>query len=93
MLTECVQVTRKKSSNLLLSAILGVSLLVTGMPQITGATATSSVETEFEKVYDLKNYKTGKLMIHESSASITLDSTSEIKNGVVFTGSYADVLW
>ena len=82
--------TRKKSSNLLLSAILGVSLLVTGMPQTIEATATSSVETEFDKVYDLKNYKTGKLMIHESSVSITLDSTSTIKNGVVFTGSYAE---
>ena len=29
-------------------------------------------------------------MIHESSVSITLDSTSTIKNGVVFTGSYAE---
>ena len=81
----------KKSSNLLLSAILGVSLLVTGMPSTVGATTTtSSIVTEFDKVYDLKNYKTGKLMIHESRVSITLDSTSTIKNGVVFTGSYAE---
>jgi 5'-nucleotidase / UDP-sugar diphosphatase len=87
----------RKSSNLLLSASLGVSLLLTGMPSIVGATTTSSkvinepasAVTEFDKVYDLKNFKTGKLMIHESSVSITLDSTSTIKNGVVFTGSYA----
>lgn len=42
-----------------------------------------------EKTYDLKNYKTGKLMIHESNVSITLDAASEIKNGVVFTGENA----
>ena len=88
----------RKSSNLLLSASLVVSLLVTGIPATVGATTTSSnvinkqasSETEFDKVYDLKNYKTGKLMIHESSVSISLDSTSTIKNGVVFTGSYAE---
>ncbi|WP_246880648.1 bifunctional UDP-sugar hydrolase/5'-nucleotidase [Sporosarcina sp. 6E9] len=79
----------KKSSNLILSASLAVSLLLTGIPSTTGATTTSSAETEFEKVYDLKNYKTGKLMIHDSSASITLHSSSTIKNGVVFTGNYA----
>ena len=43
-----------------------------------------------EKIYDYKNYKTGKLMIHEPSVSITLDAKSEIKNGVVFTGEYAE---
>jgi len=78
-----------KSSNLLLSAILGVSLFVTGVPSTAEAVATASVETEFDKIYDLQNYKTGKLMIHESRVSITLDSTSTIKNGVVFTGDYA----
>ena len=43
-----------------------------------------------EKVYDYKNYKTGKLMIHDSSVSVTLDAKSNIKNGVVFTGQYAE---
>ena len=43
-----------------------------------------------EKVYDYKNYKTGKLMIHDPSVSISLDAKSKIKNGVVFTGKYAE---
>ena len=43
-----------------------------------------------EKIYDYKNYKTGKLMIHDQSVSVTLDAASDIKNGVVFTGSYAE---
>ena len=43
-----------------------------------------------EKVYDYKNYKTGKLMIHDQSVSVTLDAKSNIKNGVVFTGQYAE---
>ena len=43
-----------------------------------------------EKVYDYKNYKTGKLMIHDQSVSVTLDAASSIKNGVVFTGVYAE---
>ena len=43
-----------------------------------------------EKVYDYKNYKTGKLMIHDPSVSVTLDAESNIKNGVVFTGEYAE---
>ena len=43
-----------------------------------------------EKIYDYKNYKTGKLMIHDQSVSVTLDAASDIKNGVVFTGDYAE---
>ena len=43
-----------------------------------------------EKIYDFKNYKTGKLMIHDQSVSVTLDAASDIKNGVVFTGDYAE---
>ena len=43
-----------------------------------------------EKIYDYKNYKTGKLMIHDQSVSVTLDAASDIKNGVVFTGGYAE---
>ena len=43
-----------------------------------------------EKTYDLKNYKTGKLMIHDPSVSVSLDAASNIKNGVVFTGEYAE---
>ena len=42
------------------------------------------------KTYDFKKYKTGKLMIHKPSVSISLDADSEIKNGVVFTGEYAE---
>ena len=29
-------------------------------------------------------------MIHDPSVSVTLDATSEVKNGVVFTGKYAE---
>ena len=43
-----------------------------------------------EKIYDYKNYNTGKLMIHKPSVSVTLDEASDIKNGVVFTGKYAE---
>ena len=43
-----------------------------------------------EKTYDLKNYKIGKLMIHDPSVSVSLDAASNIKNGVVFTGEYAE---
>ena len=43
-----------------------------------------------EKTLEYKDYKTGKLMIHDPSVSITLDAKSEIKNGVVFTGEYAE---
>ena len=45
---------------------------------------------EVKKIYDYKNYKTGKLMIHDSSVSVSLDAASIIKNGVVFTGEYAE---
>ncbi|WP_230503491.1 metallophosphoesterase [Sutcliffiella rhizosphaerae] len=43
-----------------------------------------------EKVYNYKNYKTGKLMIHDQSVSVTIDAASDIKNGIVFTGAYAE---
>ena len=43
-----------------------------------------------KKFITLKNYKTGKLMIHNQSVSVTLDAASDIKNGVVFTGGYAE---
>ena len=38
----------------------------------------------------IKTIKLGKLMIHDSSVSVTLDAKSAIKNGVVFTGAYAE---
>ncbi|RLL47144.1 endonuclease/exonuclease/phosphatase [Oceanobacillus piezotolerans] len=44
----------------------------------------------FDKVYDLHNVKTGKLIINEESASVTLHASSNIKNGVVFQGHYAE---
>ena len=43
-----------------------------------------------EKTYDYKGYHTGKLMVHDKSVSITVDAASNIKNGVVFTGEYAE---
>ena len=43
-----------------------------------------------EKVYDYQDYFTGKLMIHDPSVSVSLDAASNIKNGVVFTGKYAE---
>ena len=43
-----------------------------------------------EKAYDLKNYKTGKMIINDPSVSITLDDASDIKNGLVFRGTYAE---
>ena len=43
-----------------------------------------------KKYMIIKNYFTGKLMIHDPSVSVTLDAKSKIKNGVVFTGEYAE---
>ena len=43
-----------------------------------------------EKTLNFKNIKTGKLMIHKPSVSITVDTDSQIKNGIVFTGEYAE---
>lgn len=43
-----------------------------------------------EKIYNLTNYKTGKLIINKPSVSVTIDNNSEIKNGIVFTGEYAE---
>ena len=50
------------------------------------------VPKKAEKIYDYKNYHTGKLIINEPSVSITLDEESVIKNGIVFTGGYAEFL-
>ena len=57
---------------------------------INNETSEEPIPVTPEKTYDFKNYKTGKLMIHKPSVSITLDAKSEIKNGVVFTGEYAE---
>ena len=43
-----------------------------------------------EKLYNFKSFKTNQLTITKPSVSITLDQTSEITNGVVFTGDYAE---
>ena len=43
-----------------------------------------------KKYMIIKITKTGKLMIHDPSVSVTLDAKSNIKNGVVFTGEYAE---
>ncbi|MBM7609089.1 putative extracellular nuclease [Lysinibacillus composti] len=43
-----------------------------------------------EQVYNLTNYKTGKLIINKPSVSVKLDKSSVIKNGIVFTGEYAE---
>ncbi|MGE6487608.1 endonuclease [Paenisporosarcina sp. NPDC076898] len=43
-----------------------------------------------EKIYDFKNFKTKKLVISKPSVSITLDNSSVITEGVLFTGSYAE---
>ena len=45
---------------------------------------------EPEITYNLKNYKTGKLIINKPSVSVTLDEASVIKNGLVFRGDYAE---
>ena len=45
---------------------------------------------EPEITYNLKNYKTGKLIINKPSVSVTLDEASVIKNGIVFRGDYAE---
>ena len=43
-----------------------------------------------KKYMTIKDYFTGKLMIHDPSVSVSLDAKSTIKNGVVFTGEYAE---
>ena len=43
-----------------------------------------------EKIYNIKNLKTKKLTIGKPSVSVTLDDTSVITEGIVFTGAYAE---
>ncbi len=43
-----------------------------------------------EKNITFSDIKRGKLMIHDKSVSITLDNSADIKNGIVFTGEYAE---
>ena len=43
-----------------------------------------------EKVYNYNNFKIGKLVINKPSVSVTINGDSEIKNGVVFRGEYAE---
>ncbi|KAB2332575.1 endonuclease [Bacillus mesophilum] len=45
---------------------------------------------EAEKEYNFKNFKTSKLTITKPSVSLTLDAASVIKNGIFFTGEYAE---
>ncbi|CAM3131294.1 endonuclease [Filibacter tadaridae] len=47
---------------------------------------------EAEKTYNLTNMKTKKLTINKPSVSITLDDASDITEGILFTGSYAEFL-
>ena len=44
-----------------------------------------------EKSYSLTNFKTDKLTIQAPSASITLDESSVIKNGIWLKGAYAEL--
>ncbi|MBO0588978.1 endonuclease [Sporosarcina sp. E16_8] len=48
------------------------------------------VPSEAEKAYNIKNLKTKKLTIGKPSVSVTLDDTSVITDGIVFTGAYAE---
>lgn len=43
-----------------------------------------------EKIYNIKNLQTKKLTISKPSVSITLDDASEITEGILFTGAYAE---
>ncbi|QUG40574.1 endonuclease [Psychrobacillus sp. INOP01] len=43
-----------------------------------------------EKTYNIKNLQTKKLTIGKPSVSITLDDASEITEGILFTGNYAE---
>ncbi|QGS69971.1 endonuclease/exonuclease/phosphatase [Oceanobacillus sp. 143] len=43
-----------------------------------------------EKEYDFTNLEAKELVLHDKSVSITLDSNSEIKKGIEFTGEYAE---
>ncbi|WP_249870482.1 bifunctional metallophosphatase/5'-nucleotidase [Oceanobacillus saliphilus] len=83
---------RSKALGALLSVTLGVNLLLPVAPVTVNAAANlSEVEASAELFeYNLQNYKTGKLMVHDPRVSITLDATSHIKNGIVFTGDYAE---
>ncbi|MGE8080449.1 endonuclease [Peribacillus loiseleuriae] len=44
-----------------------------------------------EKNYNLTNFKTKKLTIASPSVSINLDDTSDIKEGILLTGAYAEL--
>lgn len=48
------------------------------------------IPIEAEKAYNLKNVVTKKLTINKPSVSIALDETSEIEQGILFTGDYAE---
>ncbi|WP_245844084.1 bifunctional metallophosphatase/5'-nucleotidase [Oceanobacillus rekensis] len=83
---------RSKTVTTILSAALGVNLLLPLVPVSVDA-AKNPVKSEVQAElfeYNLKNYKTGKLMVHEPRVSIALDDSSDIKNGIVFTGNYAE---
>lgn len=85
---------RSKTINTLLSAALGVNLFLPIVP-VSVEAAKNPVKSEVQAElfeYDLKNYKTGKLMVHEPQVLIALDASSTIKNGIVFTGNYAEFI-
>ena len=46
-----------------------------------------------EKIYNIKNLKTKKLTIGKPSVSVTLDDTSVITEGIVFTGDLCRIPW
>lgn len=77
------------TGNALLAATHEVSGTV-AVYELDGETREDSEEIIADKTYAFKDYKTGKLMIHKPSASILIDATSSIKDGVLFTGKYAE---
>ncbi|WP_234402340.1 bifunctional metallophosphatase/5'-nucleotidase [Oceanobacillus damuensis] len=79
-----------------LNVALSLGLLFSTAPMTVSAEEDlsqqeASLQQEgLKEIYLDANYKTGKLMVHDASVSITLEPGADIKNGVVVTGDYAE---
>ncbi|MGY4688478.1 metallophosphoesterase [Salibacterium sp. K-3] len=43
-----------------------------------------------DRSYNFKDTETDRLLVHKPSVSLTFDADFEVKNGIVFTGNYAE---
>lgn len=84
----------KQFAMLLFALLLILTSLVPSANSIVFANDNNNGESlavsDEVETYDFQNYQTGKLIINQQRVSVTLDAASEIKNGVVFKGDYAE---